>query len=224
MATAHSHSLDPVASVSPLRSYTPRALAIGLLATVALAVGTQYAELWVHGTQVTQSTPPISSFFVWLVVVLLLNTLLAGIRRSFALHRGELLLIYSMLIVSGGVAGIGLVHFIPSLITAPIYYGTADKPWSSLVDGLSPTSEWFAPHNELVIRYLYEGMPPTWTVPWGAWTRPLLSWTLFGLLLAWCTVCICTLLRRQWVEHEKLIFPPQLRAPSDDRGGGERGS
>jgi len=46
-------------------SLTPRAVALGLLATATVAVGTQFAELWIHGTQVSQSTPPINSFFVW---------------------------------------------------------------------------------------------------------------------------------------------------------------
>lgn len=213
-------NLSP-ASTPAARSFTPRALFIGLVATALLAVGTQYAELWVHGTQVTQSTPPISSFFVWIVIVVLLNTLLQGIRRSFALSRSELLLVYSMLIVSGGVAGIGLVHFIPALVTAPAYYGTPDQPWTELVQDLVPRSDWFAPHDERVIRYLYEGMPPTWSVPWQPWVKPLLSWTVFGLLLAWCTVCVCALLRRQWVEHEKLIFPLNYvpLAMTDPAGG-----
>lgn len=188
-------------------SFTPRALAIGLGAVVLLAVGTQYAELWVHGTQVTQSTPPINSFFVWLVIILLLNSLALLIRRTWALHRGELLLIYSMLIVSGGVAGIGFTHFIPPTLVAPIYYGTPDQPWAAIVEPYLPKSDWWAPRDELVVRYLFEGMPPTWTVPWQPWLKPLLTWSIFGLLLAWCSVCVCVLLRRQWVEYEKLIFP-----------------
>ena len=221
MATAPPVPNTPSPIVAPGSSFTPRALGLGLGATVVLGIGTQVAELWVHGTQISQSTPPINSFFVWIVVVVLLNTLLRVIKRSFTLSRGELLLIYSMLIVSGGVAGIGFVHFIPALITAPVYYGTPDQPWTTLVQGLTPTSEWFAPHNELVIRYLHEGMPPTWTVPWEPWLKPLASWTLFGLLLAWCTVCICALLRRQWVENEKLIFPLNYvpLAMTDPAGG-----
>ncbi len=196
--------MNPASSQS---SFTPRAVAIGLLATVVVAVGTQFAELWVHGTQVSQSTPPINSFFVWVVVVVLLNTVFAAIRRAWALRRGELLLIYSMLVVSGGVAGIGFTHFIPPLIAAPVYYGTPDQPWSGLLEPYIPTSPWFAPRDELVVRYLFEGMPPTWSVPWRPWVVPLLYWTILGVILAWLSICICVLLRRQWVEHEKLIFP-----------------
>lgn len=220
MASVHSYAASRLPASAPA-SYTPRALGIGLVAIVLLAIGTQYAELWVHGTQVSQSCPPINSFFVWLVVVLLLNTLMRLIHRNFALNRGELLLIYSMLIVSGGVAAIGLVHFIPSMITAPIYYGTAEAPWSEIVRPYLPASDWFAPHDELVIRYLHEGMPPTWTIPWGPWVKPLLSWTLFGLLLAWCTICIAAILRRQWVENERLIFPLNYvpLAMTDPTGG-----
>ena len=58
-----------------------------------------------------------------------------------------------------------------------------------------------------MIKYLHEGMPPTWQVPWGAWWRPILTWTLLGTLMAWSSLCICAMLRRQWVEQERLIFP-----------------
>jgi hypothetical protein len=191
----------------PEKSFTMRAFVIGLLAVMALAVATQYAELWIHGTQVSQATPPINSFFIWLVVALGLNSLLRLMGPRLALGRGELLLIYSMLIVSGGVAGIGFTHFIPALITAPVYYGTPDQPWTDLVTGYLPTSPWFAPSDPRVITYLFEGMPPTWSVPWQPWVQPLLTWTLLGMLLAWCSVCVTVLLRQQWVESERLIFP-----------------
>jgi hypothetical protein len=206
---------------SPQPSYTPRALLVGLLAVVALSVGTQFAELWIHGTQITQSAPPINSFFVWIVIVVLVNTILRLISRTMTLTRGELLLIYSMLIVCGGVVGIGLVHFIPAMITAPFYYGTPDQPWTELVEPFIPRSEWFAPRDELVIKYGFEGMPPTWTVPWQPWVKPLLVWSLLGLLMAWCTICICAMLRRQWVENERLIFPLNYvpLAMTDPSGG-----
>jgi hypothetical protein len=188
-------------------SFTPRAVAVGLLAVIALAGATQFAELWVHGTQVSQAAPPINGVFVWVIVAVLVNAIFRAVRRSWALGRGELLLIYSMLIVGGGVAGIGFVHFIPSTITTPIYYGSPDKPWTSLLEPYIPTATWFGPRDELVVRYLFEGMPPGWTVPWRPWVAPLSYWTVLGLLLAWCSICVCVLLRRQWVENEKLIFP-----------------
>ena len=47
------------------RTFTLRAVVIGLLAVAAMAIGTQHAELWVHGTQVSQACPPINSFFIW---------------------------------------------------------------------------------------------------------------------------------------------------------------
>ncbi|MBU0609066.1 MAG: hypothetical protein KKI08_14365, partial [Armatimonadetes bacterium] len=205
----------------PQASYTPRAVAVGLLGVVALAVGTQFAELWVHGTQVSQSTPPINSFFVWLVIVVLVNTILRLISRTMALSRGELLLIYSMLIVCGGLVGIGFTHFIPAMVTAPFYYGTPDQPWTELLQPYVPQSEWFAPRDEFVIKYAFEGMPPTRAVPWQPWLKPLAVWSLLGLLMAWCTVCISVLLRRQWVENERLIFPLNYvpLAMTDPTGG-----
>lgn len=208
-------------SAAPSSSFTLRAVAIGVLAVIGLAMGTQYAELWVHGTQVSQATPPINSFFVWLVVALLLNTIFQVVKRAWTLSRGELLLIYSMLIVSGGVAGIGFVHFIPPMLVTPVYYGTPDQPWTSVLEPYIPQSPLFGPKDEQVVRYLFEGMPPTWTVPWQPWVAPILFWTALGVILAWCSLCLTVLLRKQWVEHEKLIFPLNYvpLAMTDPAGG-----
>jgi hypothetical protein len=157
---AHGVSSTSPTTVPMHASYTLRAVLVGLVSVIVLSVGTQFAELWIHGTQVTQAAPPINSFFMWTIIVVLVNTLLRLISRSMTLTRGELLLIYSMLIVCGGVMGIGWTHFIPAMITGPFYYGTEDQPWTSLVEPYIPQSQWFAPRNEFVIKYAFEACPP----------------------------------------------------------------
>ena len=40
-----------------------------------------------------------------------------------------------------------------------------------------------------------------------AWIPPLLWWSFFTLVLVFVMLCINILVRRQWIEHEKLTYP-----------------
>jgi hypothetical protein len=42
---------------------------------------------------------------------------------------------------------------------------------------------------------------------WFLWTGPLLWWTVLLVLFLLLQFCLVALLRRQWVDHEKLLFP-----------------
>ncbi len=86
-------------------------------------------------------------------------------------------------------------------------------------DGATPENEWaeyiqpYLPHwaipspDRQAMRYFYEGLPAGHPLPWGAWLAPLGWW--LSLILAIYLVCFClvVILRRQWVERERLVFP-----------------
>ena len=57
------------------------------------------------------------------------------------------------------------------------------------------------------MTWFYEGLPSGQTIPWSAWVSPLFWWMSFiGALLV---VCFCTVvvLRRQWIDRERIVFP-----------------
>jgi len=63
--------------------------------------------------------------------------------------------------------------------------------------------------------------------PWYGWTGPLVWWLVLLTLFVILQFCLAALLRRQWVDHEKLLFPhvEMLEAvtepgPSGAPGGG----
>jgi len=67
--------------------------------------------------------------------------------------------------------------------------------------------DWIAPKDTLVCRYFYEGLPPGARLPWLDWLRPLGMWALFTAAFYSATFGLTLLLRRQWVENERLVFP-----------------
>ena len=44
-------------------------------------------------------------------------------------------------------------------------------------------------------------------IPWYAWARPVVTWTSFLLVFYAVLFCTAILLRGQWVENERLVFP-----------------
>jgi hypothetical protein len=51
-------------------------------------------------------------------------------------------------------------------------------------------------------------------IPWGAWLRPLAYWSIFFAAFYFTMIALMVILRKQWMEHERLIYPI-IRAPLD---------
>ena len=45
------------------------------------------------------------------------------------------------------------------------------------------------------------------TIPWDAWLLPLLGWSALIVAIYFAMICVAVVLRRQWIEREKLIYP-----------------
>ena len=63
------------------------------------------------------------------------------------------------------------------------------------------------PRGENVARYFFEGLPEGAAIPWGAWVLPLTYWYGFFLHSDAAMICTMVILRKQWVEREKLAYP-----------------
>lgn len=80
-----------------------------------------------------------------------------------------------------------------------------------------------------IMRTFYEGLPGgeamglvrlALAVPWGAWLIPLAAWTAMAYLVFWVVICLSVIIRRQWVERERLTYPlVQLPLEMAGKGG-----
>jgi hypothetical protein len=89
----------------------------------------------------------------------------------------------------------------------------------------------FRPANPLIIGQFYEGLPDaqrsSWGeilshLPWGPWIPPLLIWTAMAYVLFFILICFSVILRKQWVENERLTFP-LVQIPLEIAGQEPRG-
>jgi hypothetical protein len=75
---------------------------------------------------------------------------------------------------------------------------------------------WLHPADPAIVRQFYEALPGAAhmnavellrAIPWGAWVVPMVAWTGMAYVLFFSLLCITVILRRQWVERERLTFP-----------------
>jgi len=182
---------------------TARSVIIGTLLCVFMSYWSQYAELVIHGTQISLTYPPIGAFIIFVCLYAISNIGLRALWPPLALTRPELVVIFTMLVISAGISSIDLAQKLIPMITGPYYYATAANHYQELFWEYIPA--WMAPSGERVVRGLYEGSARG--VPWDAWWVPLGTWTAFTLATYVVMVCLLTLVRRQWIDSEKLLFP-----------------
>ena len=186
---------------------TPRSLVIGAGLSLLIGVGEPFGGFVIMGSRLSSLNGP-AAFFLFFLWVGVVQVLLGVIHRRLVLGKGELLTIYIMMVVATAFSGGERNGFCMMLLgsTAGLFYlATPENYWSDKVHPY--VADWMVPHDEVGIRWFFEGLPDGESIPWGMWVPPLLWWLVFMVGLWTVSICTMVILRRQWVEHEHLIYP-----------------
>ena len=184
---------------------TVRSLIAGAVLSVVCGAAGPFLFLYVQGSNTGDAyyTSPVAHF-LFFVIVGFLNVGLAAIHRPWAFGKGELVTIYIMMTLANGTHP--LVHYWASELGGPAYYATAENNWMHLVQPY--VSEWIAPRDQAGVTAFYEGNHGEATgTNWQVWLKPLVGWVPMILALHVGTLCIMVLMRRQWSERERIIYP-----------------
>jgi len=198
-----------------------KAYLIGVLLSVAVIFMAHYSINIVHGSYLAIDHMPAGGVFLFFILVLLLNPVLRIVKRNFELNQSELLIVYIMLIVTSSITTMGLGSSLLPIIAAPFYYATPENRWAELIH--PHLKSWLHPSGAENIRHFFEGLPAGEGIPWGAWVTPVMAWFLLILALYMVMLFLMVILRKQWVEKEKLTYPlvqlPVEMVKDDDRKG-----
>jgi hypothetical protein len=187
---------------SPLPSITVRSAVAALALLVAGTLWVQRAEVIVPACQISESVPAIPAVGMLLVLVAITGVSKRLFRRE-AFNGAQMSLIYIFLCIALSLPGCGIVRFFLNTLPVPFHYAT---PENKLEDLQPFVPSWFVPEDPRVIRTFYDGSP-SFAVPWRAWAAPLAWWTAMFVAL-WVTLfCITVIIRRQWADNERLVFP-----------------
>jgi len=193
-------------------SITLRAAAVGLFCVLGITIAGCVSAYLRYDLIGTGHLPRCALYPI--LVILALNVLLKKALGKRGLSRTEMLFIYCTILVMTGIPGQQFATYLYLGLVGPIYYATPQNQYADPVSGFHQhISEWLVPSkdpNHPVVKWMFEGLPQGagfYDIPWGMWVRPLLVWTPFCVLIFFVTLCVAALLRKQWVERERLLFP-----------------
>ncbi len=158
-----------------------------------------------------------------LLLLVALNAPLKRLAGRFALSAQELMVAYSMMVIASMISSRGLMQKLLPLLVTPNYLATDANDWRSLY--LPNLKQWLVPFDvtgpdkQYVAERFFERVRAGEPIPWELWVRPLLAWSVLVLCVFGAFLCLASLLRKQWVDNEKLSFP-LVQLPLEMAGAG----
>ena len=195
----------PIETPSPVVSVTLRGFLVGCLMSVVIAIGIPYGSMVIQGSRLGLSSCTPAAFFLLFVLLATVHILLGLLKRSWAFTRGELITIFVMMTVATAIPTRGVVGMLLPMITGTFYYATPENQWALLIHPF--LTDWLVVYDAQAIKGFYEGTSGPPVIPWDIWLAPLVRWLAFYASLYLTLISALVILRRQWTEHERLVYP-----------------
>jgi hypothetical protein len=187
-----------------------RALAVGAAGIACVVLIVSWAELVTGRIMIGfLQLPPVVLPLLFLLV--LLNRAVARRFPRRALSPPEVAIVYLMMMLAAMITSRGLMEDLIPVLVGGNYYADATNRWSELYYPHIPT--WLVPWDprggpkQEVARAFYEGYFYGQPIPWARWVLPLAAWLVLIAAVFGAFLCMAALLRRRWVEGERLSFP-----------------
>ena len=201
----HLDRRDIIASGDDTASVTLRAILCGCALSALIAIGVPYGSMLIQGTRMGLSSATPAAFFLFFVLLVTLHLGLGALKRAWAFGNGELLTIFVMMTVATAIPTRGVVGMLLPMITGTFYYASPENRWTELIH--PHLNAWVVVADQEAVNAFYEGQGPGADIPWNAWALPLASWLLFYAAFYLTLISLMGILRRQWVDNERLAYP-----------------
>lgn len=181
---------------------TKRALIIGLVMAVVISIWPAYSSMIVRSSRADfahLSVALMIPFTCLLVINLLLD------RRGRGLRSSELLAICCVGMLASNMQGEWLAGYFLGTISSPTYFATPENRWEELL--LTHLPSWTIVPSLHATTGFYEGLLPGDSFPWSHWLPPLLWWGCLLTAILSVNLSTMVILRKQWMDHERLTFP-----------------
>ncbi len=179
-----------------------RAVLAGCALAIALAFLMPYINLHLRKYDWAFRPLPTGPLFVLFVLIWPVNTWLKRARPSWAFTGSELLLMYAMMAICAGLAYEGLWGYALYYSVYPFYAASPANRYAELFIPYLPV--WLMVADAEAVRGFFHSAPG-WS--WRLWLTPILGWSTFALSLYLFLFCLGTVVRKDWIESERLSFP-----------------
>ena len=149
---------------------------------------------------------PLSNVIFTLTVVMVVNALIRQVTPRIALRHGELGVFYVMLSITTTLSAGDMLQSVLSALGYAFWFATPENEFKELFFRFIP--RWLTVSDETALQDFYEGESTLYVAHYlKVWIPVVLAWLLFFTVLAFNFLCLNTILRRQWTEHERLTYP-----------------
>lgn len=217
-------STPPPGSPFTDRLLSGRAVIVGLCGVTILCALTPFNNFVLNNTFLVGSLLPVGVILLATLFVCVINAGVGAVRPTWALARGELLVATSLTLVGAALPSAGLMRYLPGHLVGIFNEASVNRRTAELIDASKP-ADWVFPRfdtesaadraGEPVVRHFiaraladdiathgYLG-----AVPWRRWLLPAAAWLAFAAALYGAMLSLVVIVRRQWMENERLPFP-----------------
>ena len=189
----------------PSSPIAKRAVLIGTVLIIANSYWIAYVEMIWHTAHLTTVAMSVNVMF-GIFIITVLNMWIRSFAPSVSLTQRDLIVIYSMLAVGSAFSGHDCIPRLMGLIPYAFRFATAENDWEALLFHHLP--EWLVVKHPKTVNDFYEGNVNFFTEGYVQyWIVPILSWSVVIFLLMLIFLCLTSLIRKQWIENEKLAYP-----------------
>ena len=199
---------------------TARSVILGLLVIIAIGTISPYAQFVMAATIMTADHFSMATVVLFFLIFLVFNVILRVFKVTLALTPQELVVIFIMGMLGAGFATNGFTAPFIAVVTSPYINATPENRWAEFFHEHIPA--WAVVHDrDNALTWYRDGLPEGASIPWDAWMLPLVWWLSLIAVVIFMSMCIMTILRKQWVEHERLVFPLMQVPLAFIQGAGE---
>lgn len=183
---------------------TLRAILIGLVLVVINAYWVAIAsELWYCMFTLVN---PFSNAIFTITVLSVFGFAVSKVSKRLALSSAELLVIYAMVTMVSTISGATTMTPLLGTLTQPYWFASPENEWQNLFWRYIPS--WITVSDTKILEGYFNGETTIHTMArMRAWLIPVLTWSSFIFFLYFSLLCISSILRKQWIENEKLSYP-----------------
>lgn len=180
------------------------AIVLGLLLIPFNNYWIMAAATWGSGYPTTFSLFFNVVFFLFFLT--LISLAVQRLSPALALNASELLLIYGMLSVASGICGLDMMQVLITFVGGVKWMATPENEWKELFFRHIP--DWLVVSDPLTLQGYHEGETTFYIKRHIThWLTPVLVWSGFVSVLAFVMLCMTVIVRKQWIETEKLSYP-----------------
>ncbi len=131
---------------------------------------------------------------------------LRKVLKRAAPTSSELAMTYIMVSVATALAGHDIVRQLVPMIANAGWFATPENEWADIFFRFLPT--WLTITDRKILQGYFEGDDSFWQPRYmEAWLWPIVAWSVLVIVLLFIMLCINIIIRKQWIDHEKLSYP-----------------